>query len=171
MTQESFGDQQAQDADDQREYGGEPVGQSSEQQEQREEMEYGDSATAVSPDTQFSDPGEITDDVPQDDLASRGQSTTFDDPAKPRASSDVDEGPHGDEDPRPPGTADEDRNPDQADAFAENAGDQDAEPPTSGDGEQSEVTSGDDVDGASGAQASYGDEQDAAPSQAPYEQQ
>lgn len=170
MTQDSSGAQQAQDADDQRAYGGEPVGQADEEQAQREELEYGDSSTAVSPDTQFSDPGEIGDDGEQA-LSSQGQSTTWHDPAKPRGSSDVDQGPHGDEMPRPPGTADEDRNPDQADAFAGTTdGDQDAEPPTSGYGEQPEVISGDDVDGESTGETSYGDDQDAAPSQAPYEQ-
>ncbi len=155
MTQESFGDQQQpQDADDQQQYGGEPVGQADEEQAQREEQEYGDSATAVSPDTQFSDPGSAGDLGATDGLSSRGESA-------------------GDEDQlSPPGTADEDRNPDQADVFAgATDGDQDAEPPTSGYGEEPEVVSGDDVDGQSAGEASYGDEQDAAPSQAPYEQQ
>lgn len=154
MTQESFGDQQQpQDADDQQQYGGEPVGQADEEQAQREELEYGDSSTAVSPDTQTSDPGAAEGLGATDGLSSRGESA-------------------GDEETRPPGTADEDRNPDQADAFAgATDGDQDAEPPTSGYGEQPEVVSGDDVDGESAGQASYGDEQDAAPTQPPYEQQ
>ena len=144
--------------------------QAAQQTREQEKRQFADSATAVSPDTQFSDPGEIGDDG-EEALASRGQSTTWQDPAKPRGSSDVDHGPHGDEMPRPPGTADEDRNPDQADAFpGATDGDQDAEPPTSGYGEQPEVVSGEDVDGASDGQASYGDEQDAEPSQPPYEQ-
>ncbi|KRA31064.1 MULTISPECIES: hypothetical protein [unclassified Nocardioides] len=87
------------------------------QQAREQEKKYADSATAVSPDTQFADPGDIVDDVPQidqADLASRGQSTVFEDPPKPRPSSNVDQGPSGDENPRPPGRADEDRNPDQS---------------------------------------------------------
>ena len=87
---------QPQDADDQRLTGGEPVGQADEEQDQREELEYGDSSTAVSPDTQRSDPGAADDLGDTDGLASRGQSAD-------------------DEQTRPPGTADEDRNPDQGD--------------------------------------------------------
>ena len=143
---------QPQDADDQREYGGEPVGQADEEQARREELEYGDSSTAVSPDTQTSDPGAAEDLGATDGLSSRGASA--------------------DDGLRPPGTADEDRNPDQTDVFAGTTdGDQDAEPPTSGYGEQPEVVSGDDVDGGSAGRASYGDEQDAAPSPGPYQQQ
>lgn len=157
MTHESLGGEQPQDADDQQQYGGEPVGQADEEQAQREELEYGDSSTAVSPDTQTSDPGDAEDLGATDGLSSRGEA------------GDESTGGTGQ---RPPGTADEDRNPDQTDAFAGTTdGDQDAEPPTSGYGEQPEVISGDDVDGESAGEASYGDEQDAAPSQPPYEQQ
>ncbi|MCR1783986.1 hypothetical protein KVF89_15710 [Nocardioides carbamazepini] len=79
------------------------------QQAREQEKKYDDSATAVSPDTQFADPDEIIDDSPFADASARGQSTTFEDPPKPRASSDPDHGPHGDEHPRPAGHADEDR--------------------------------------------------------------
>lgn len=160
MTDQNPGDptaNQPQDADDQRQYGGEPVGQADEEQAQREELEYGDSATAVSPDTQAGDPGAAEGLGATDGLSSRGDSA---------------DGAAGVEGRRPPGTADEDRNPDQADAFAGTTdGDQDAEPPTSGYGEQPEVISGDDVDGDSAGETSYGEDQDAAPSQPPYEQQ
>jgi hypothetical protein len=80
------------------------------QQAREQEKKYGDSATAVSPDTQFADPDEIVDDSSFSGASSRGQSTTFEDPPKPRGSSEVDRGPHGDEQPRPAGHADEDRN-------------------------------------------------------------
>ncbi|WP_408896859.1 hypothetical protein ACJ5H2_18255 [Nocardioides sp. R1-1] len=80
------------------------------QQTREQEKRQADSATAVSPDTQFADPGEIVDDSPFSGEASRGQSTTFEDPPKPRASSDVDDGPSGDDQPRPAGHADDDRN-------------------------------------------------------------
>lgn len=145
-------------------------------QTREQEKKQADSATAVSPDTQFSDPGEIVDDQPQEDLSSRGQSTVFDDPAKPRASSNVDHGPSGAEQPRPAGLADVDRNPDQAgDLPGVDSGvdagtdehDQDADPPTPTGEEPPAVTSDDDA----GGEASYGEEQDAAPSQPPYEQQ
>ncbi|TNM36472.1 hypothetical protein FHP29_20265 [Nocardioides albidus] len=79
------------------------------QQAREQEKRYGDSATAVSPDTQFADPDEIVDDSPLSGEASRSQSTVFDDPPKPRGSSNVDQGPHGDDNPRPAGLADEDR--------------------------------------------------------------
>jgi len=79
------------------------------QQAREQEKKYGDSAAAVSPDTQFADPDEIVDDSPFSGEASRGQSTVFDDPPKPRPSSNVDHGPHGDEQPRPAGHADDDR--------------------------------------------------------------
>ncbi|AIY16289.1 hypothetical protein GUY44_21585 [Pimelobacter simplex] len=78
------------------------------QQAREQEKKYGDSATAVSPDTQHADPGEALGDAASG-TSSRGQSTTFDDPPKPRASSNVDRGPHGDEQPRPAGHADDDR--------------------------------------------------------------
>lgn len=152
-------------------------------QAREQEKKQADSATAVSPDTQFSDPGEIVDDQPQEDLSSRGQSTVFDDPAKPRASSNVDHGPSGAEQPRPAGLADVDRNPDQAGDlpsvdsgtdsgpdFGADSGadehDQDADPPTPTGEELPTVTSG----GNAAGEASYGEEQDAAPSQPPYEQ-
>lgn len=98
------------------------------EQTREQEKKYADSATAVSPDTQFADPGEIVDDVPQADLASRGQSAVFEDPPKPRASSNVDQGPSGAENPRPPGRADEDRNPDQSGDGSGGPGDQGAAP-------------------------------------------
>lgn len=104
MTDQSTADSNAipqpQDADDQRQYGGEPVGQADEEQAQREEMEYGDSSTAVSPDTQRSDPGAADDLGDTGGLSSRGESADA-------------------EGSRPPGTADDARNPDQ-----------DPEPPT-----------------------------------------
>ena len=80
------------------------------QQAREQEKKYGDSATAVSPDTQTADPQEGIDESPFDGESARGQSTTFEDPPKPRGSSNVDHGPHGDEQPRPAGHADEDRN-------------------------------------------------------------
>lgn len=78
-------------------------------QAREQEKRYADSATAVSPDTQVADPDEIIDDSAFSGESSRGQSTTFEDPPKPRGSSNVDHGPHGDDDPRPAGHADEDR--------------------------------------------------------------
>ncbi|WP_157538443.1 MULTISPECIES: hypothetical protein [unclassified Nocardioides] len=95
MIQDSGGNEpQPQDADDQRLTGGQPVGEADEEQARREELEYGDSGTAVSPDTQRSDPGAAEDLGDTDGLSSRGQSAD-------------------DEGQAPPGTADEDRNPDQ----------------------------------------------------------
>lgn len=79
------------------------------QQAREQEKKYADSATAVSPDTQHADPGQALGDAASG-TSSRGQSTTFDDPPKPRASSTPDHGPHGDDEPRPAGHADEDRN-------------------------------------------------------------
>lgn len=144
--------------------------QEAQQAREQEKRQADESSTAVSPDTQFSDPDQVGDELSHDDLVGKGQSTVFDDPPKPRHSSDVDQGPSGYDNPRPPGTADEDRNPEQAEYFgkhrAENA-DQDAEPPTSGYGEEQEqVTSQDDAT----AQTSYGEDQDAAPPDAPYQQ-
>ncbi|GAA1548142.1 hypothetical protein [Nocardioides humi] len=80
------------------------------QQAREQEKKYDDSATAVSPDTQHPDPERAIDESPYDGESARGQSTTFEDPPKPRGSSDVDRGPHGDDNPRPAGHADEDRN-------------------------------------------------------------
>jgi len=80
------------------------------QQVREEEKKYGDSASAVSPDTQLADPEQGLEESPFSGESSRGQSATFDDPPKPRGSSQVDHGPHGDEQPRPAGHADEDRN-------------------------------------------------------------
>ena len=79
------------------------------QQAREQEKRYGDSAAAVSPDTQRADPGQALGEAASGP-SSRGQSTTFDDPPKPRPSSNVDRGPHGDDEPRPAGHADEDRN-------------------------------------------------------------
>ncbi|TQK72901.1 hypothetical protein [Nocardioides sp. SLBN-35] len=80
------------------------------QQAREQEKKYADSATAVSPDTQTPDPERGIEESPFGGESARGQSTTFEDPPKPRGSSDVDRGPHGDEQPRPAGHADEDRN-------------------------------------------------------------
>lgn len=79
------------------------------QQTREQEKKYADSATAVSPDTQGADPDAAIDDSAFSGGSARGQSTTFEDPPKPRASSHVDRGPHGDDQPRPAGHADEDR--------------------------------------------------------------
>jgi len=80
------------------------------QQTREQEKRQADSATAVSPDTQNPDPERAIADSPFSGDSARGQSTTFEDPPKPRSSSDVDHGPHGDDHPRPAGHADEDRN-------------------------------------------------------------
>lgn len=79
------------------------------QQAREQEKRYADSATAVSPDTQGTDPEQAIEESPFTDSSARGQSTTFEDPPKPRGSSQVDRGPHGDDHPRPAGHADEDR--------------------------------------------------------------
>ncbi|MFC7501074.1 hypothetical protein ACOACQ_06185 [Nocardioides sp. CPCC 206347] len=60
-------------------------------QAREQEKKYADSSTAVTPDTQRADPGEALD-APFEGEESRGQSTVFSDPPKPRPSSDVDAG-------------------------------------------------------------------------------
>lgn len=60
-------------------------------QAREQEKKYADSATAVSPDTQRADPGDALD-SPFAGGVARGQSTVFEDPPKPRASSNVDAG-------------------------------------------------------------------------------
>ncbi|MDQ6522892.1 hypothetical protein RB608_04735 [Nocardioides sp. LHD-245] len=79
------------------------------QQTREQEKKYADSATAVSPDTQGGDPEEAIEESPFGGASARGQSTTFEDPPKPRGSSQADRGPHGDDHPRPAGHADDDR--------------------------------------------------------------
>ncbi|WGX95863.1 hypothetical protein [Nocardioides sp. L-11A] len=53
------------------------------QQAREQEKRYADSATAVSPDTQGTDPEQAIEESPFTDSSARGQSTTFEDPPKP----------------------------------------------------------------------------------------
>ncbi len=93
------------------------------QQAREQEKKYGDSATAVSPDTQRADPGAATDAGSTTGESARGESTVFDEP------------------------------------------DQDAEPPAQGYGERPERVTG----AQDGATGSTGEDQDAEPSQPPYD--